>query len=233
MQAKSFFGKLLSRYLWLNIAAMIGVVILVCVCVKFGLDIYTRHGQSITVPNIVHMDFEKARRLLERDGLNIVVSDSGYNRQYPANCILAQNPDYGTQVKEDHTIYVTVNSLTTPTLKLPDIIDNSSSRAAAAKLRTMGFKLLPFEYVSGEKDWVYGVKCNGHNLSAGDLVPVDAPLTLVVGNGQYDTGQVDIDYSSPDDYSEEPVDEDPFEEVSEPPATSSPSTPKEETPHKQ
>lgn len=221
MQAKHFFGKLLSRYLWFNLAAMVAVVVALCLGVKFGLDLYTHHGEGIPVPKIEGMDFDKAESLLDLKGLKIVVTDSGYNKRLPANCILAQNPGYGTEVKSGHTIYVTVNSPSSPSFPLPDIVDNSSSRAAEAKLRALGYKLLPSEYINGEKDWVYGVKLKGRNLSAGDLVPVDAALTLVVGNGQYEAEDVDIDYSLPEEEQTEEVggEEDPFVEVKEPPVS--------------
>lgn len=37
--------------------------------------------------------------------------------------------------------------------------------------------------VHGEKDWVYGVVCNGRNVYFGDYVPVDATLRLQIGDG--------------------------------------------------
>lgn len=219
MKAKQFFGKLLSRYLWLNIGAMVLVVVLLCVGVKFGLDLYTHHGEGIPVPQIEGMDFERAKALIEQDGLKIAVTDSGYNKRLPADCVLAQSPNYGVKVKAGHTVYVTVNSPHSPSFSLPDIVDNSSSREATAKLQAMGFKILSPEYVTGEKDWVYGVKLHGRKLSVGEMVPADASLTLVIGNGQYETEDVDIDYSISDEniIEEGGGEEDPFEEVTEPP----------------
>lgn len=218
MKAKQFFGKLLSRYLWLNLLAMALTVVVLCLGVKYGLDLYTHHGEGITVPKVEGMDYEHARALIEQDGLQIVVTDSGYNRRLPAGCVLAQTPGYGAKVKSGHTVYVTVNSPSSPALALPDIVDNSSMREATAKLQSLGFKLVSPEYVTGEKDWVYGVKCRGRSLAAGEMVPTDAALTLVVGNGQYEEGNVDIDYSLPDE--ETATDGDTFEEVAEPPAES-------------
>lgn len=223
MKVRQFFGKLLSRYLWLNLGAMALFVVVLCFGVKYGLDLYTHHGEGIPVPKIEGMDFEEARSLIEQDGLQIVVADSGYNQRLPAGRILAQNPGYGAKVKSGHTVYVTVNSPSSPSFPLPDIIDNSSLREATAKLQAMGFKILTPEYVTGEKDWVYGVKYRGRRLSAGDMVPADAALSLVVGNGQYEDGDVDIDYSLPEeDVIDEGSDTDPFEEVSEPPAAETP-----------
>ena len=170
MESKEFFGKFKSKYLWGNLLAMALTVVLLCVGVKYGLDIYTHHGEGVPVPNLTGMTFNNAANLLDRNGLRIVVSDSGYNKRLPADCILAQSPGEGTSVKKGHTIYVTVNSPSSPTVTIPDIIDNSSVREATAKLTALGFKLLDPKIVTGEKDWVYGILCRGRRISAGDRV---------------------------------------------------------------
>ena len=218
MKAKEFFGKMTSRYLWGNILAMGLVVVALCFGVKYGLEIYTHHGEGIEVPNLKNIRFDDAKYLLEQKGLRIMVSDSGFNRRLPADCILAQTPASGSKVKEGHTIYVTVNSPSSPTFAIPDIIDNSSAREATAKLTAMGFKLLPPKYVDGEKDWVYGVMSRGKRLAVGDRVQIDHPLTLIVGDGSYSDGFADIDVSEPETDNDEMMTVDEFEEVTTPPS---------------
>lgn len=179
-------GKFKSPFLWLHLLAMAVVVALICMGVWFGLDVYTHHGQAIKVPELSGMSFSQAADLLESDGLDIVVSDTGYNKRLPAGCILAQQPDAGNYVKEGRTIYVTINSLQSPQLPLPDLIDNSSYREAEARLKAMGFRLLEPRRIEGEKDWVYGIQCGGRNLQSGDMVSIESALVLVIGNGMYD-----------------------------------------------
>ena len=211
MDVKDYLKKVFSRYLMFHLLAMIIVVVLLCVGVKVGLDLYTHHGEGIVVPELKGMAYEKAYRLLEEDGLRIVVSDSGYNKKLPADCILAQTPGYGQRVKEGHVIYVTVNSPSSPTFAIPDIVDNASVREAEAKLMAMGFRLTPSQMVEGEKDWVYGILCRGRRVSNGDRIPIDYPLTLMVGKGTYE--EVDeMDYIDPA-YSEEDSETDDFVEV--------------------
>lgn len=220
MNAKEFFKRVFSRYLMLHLLAMAAVVLLLCLGVGYGLDLYTHHGEGIEVPELKGMRYQKAHLLLEEKGLNIVVSDSGYNKALPADCILAQVPGHGQKVKEGHTIYVTVNSPSSPTFAIPDIVDNSSLREAEAKLTAMGFRLMPTQRVTGEKDWVYGILSRGRRVSNGDRVPIDYPLTLMVGSGTYDES-TDVDYVDSDDSSmmtgEGDVDE--FEEIVEPAVT--------------
>jgi len=179
----SFLSKIFDRYLTYHLLAMLAVVILLLVGVGVGLNVYTHHGEGIAVPDLRGVDYEKAYRQLEELGLGIVVSDSGYNKSVAANAVLAQTPDAGLKVKQGHIIYVTVNSPSSPTFAIPDIVDNSSVREAEAKLMAMGFRLTEPHLVEGEKDWVYGIVCRGRRVSNGDRVSIDYPLTLMVGKG--------------------------------------------------
>jgi len=143
----------------------------------------------------------KARLLVESQQLNITVTDSAYNKRLPADCILAQTPGPGMKVKPGHIIYVTVNSLSSPSMVIPDVVDNCSYREAEARLIAIGFKMLPPKKVLGEKDWVYGIMSRGRRINAGDRVPIDTPLTLLIGNGMYGDDD-DIDFTDapyPDD----------------------------------
>ena len=197
MKAKEFFGKFASGYLWGNLLAMLIVIVLLAFGVKYGLDWYTHHGEGVVVPKVEGMDYAKARSLIEDHGLNVMVSDSGYNKAMAANSILIQNPGAGTTVKMGHTVYVTVNSPSSPSFAIPDIVDNSSYREAEAKLMALGFKLTPPQEVAGEKDWVYGVLCRGRRVSAGERISIDYPLTLMIGSGTYDSDE-ELDYIEPE-----------------------------------
>lgn len=206
-----FLRKLFGNYIVRHLMAMVLVVILLCIGIGFGLDAYTHHGEGIVVPDLKGMTYEKAYALLDEKGLAIVVNDSGYNKQLPANSVLAQTPAFGQKVKQGHIIYVTVNSPHSPTFAIPDIVDNSSLREAEARLMAMGFRLTTPQLIDGEKDWVYGILCQGRRISNGDRIPIDYPLTLMVGKGTFDDAD-SILYVEPVGESE--VDE--FEEVKEP-----------------
>ena len=171
MTIKEFFGKLTSKIIWVNLLAMFLVIIVIITGSWIVLNRYTLHGVEITVPNVKGIRVDDARKILESQGLQAVVTDSGYNKALPSGTVLE--------------IYLTINTTRTPTLQMPDIADNSSLREAEARLTAMGLKLTPCEYVDGEKDWVYGVKYKGRNVFYGDRIPIDAELTLQVGSGTF------------------------------------------------
>ena len=217
MTSSEFLSKFKSKYLWGNLLAMLVVVILLGIGVRFGIDAYTHHGESIAIPDIRHKNWADAEKILETAGLKIEVSDTGYVKTLPPDCILEQSPAPGELVKSGHVIYVTVNASSTPSLALPDVIDNSSLREAMAKLTAMGFKLGAPQFIPGEQDWVYGILVNGRHVVAGDRIPVGATLIIQVGNGQRDASDSIDMVGNP--FEEEPVggssDEDEFEEVTE------------------
>ncbi|WP_024993352.1 PASTA domain-containing protein [Phocaeicola paurosaccharolyticus] len=192
---KDFFSFKNNRFFWINIIAMILVVIVVIFGALKWLDSYTRHGDAIEVPNVKNINVDEAEVMLNNRELSLVVIDSTYKKDLPTGTVLEQNPVPGSKIKKGRAIYVTINSDRVPLVAIPDIVDNSSLRQAEAKLKAMGFKLTEPQYISGEKDWVYGLSYRGRQLNTGDRVPREAILTLTAGNGseavEEDSTQID------------------------------------------
>lgn len=186
MDSKEFLDKFKSSFLWANLLAMALVVIVCVMGVKFSLDTYTHHGEAISIPDVRRRSFDDAERILKDLGFNVVVVDTGYVKTLPPDAVLELSPEVGQKVKTGRTIYLTINAANSPVLSLPDVIDNCSFREAQAKLTAMGFLIGEPQYITGEKDWVYGVKCNGRSLVAGDRVSIEDKIVLQVGSGQRD-----------------------------------------------
>lgn len=219
MKSSEFVSKFKSWYLWKNLIAMAVVVVLLCLGAKFGLDIYTHHGEAIAIPDLKHMQLADAKHILSNLGLEVQVVDTGYKKTLPPDCILEQSPAPGERVKSGHVIYVTINSPHSPTITLPDIIDNCSLREAMAKLTAMGFKLGTPQYIPGEKDWVYGILVKGRHVVAGEKISVESTLIVQVGNGMRSADD-SVNYVDPaiPDTKENSNDVDEFEVVTGPEA---------------
>ena len=190
MTFKEFFSLRKNSVLWLNLLAMVLVVVGLIYGVLAGLDAYTRHGQAVVVPDVKGMDVNEAAEVYRAKKLACAVVDSTYVKELRAGSILDYNPSAGQKVKEDRVIYLTINTLNIPLCQVPDVADDSSLRQAEARLLVSGFKLEKIDTVPGEKDWVYGVKYRERLLQMGEKVPTGAALTLMVGNGK-DSLQVD------------------------------------------
>ena len=163
------------------------------------------HGAECEEQNIERSSAGSQQPEVERAGYRLQLCERCARRHgtgSKSGRVLDQNPAGGARVKEGRTIYLTVTTSKVPLVKLPDLIDNSSLRQAEAKLKAMGFKLTEPEYVSGEQDWIYGIKYRGRSLVSGDKVPHEAMLTLCVGNTAIrdslamDSTQITIDMNS-------------------------------------
>ena len=171
MTIKEFFSFKTNKFFWLNIVAMIVVVVVMIFGVLKWMDVYTHHGETVVVPDVKGMTTEEAAKMFRNRGLVAVISDTKYVKDKAAGIILELKPGAGEKVKEGRTVYLTVNTLDVPLRVIPDVADNSSLRQAQAKLLSAGFKLNEVQLVNGEKDWVYGVKYQGRQLTAGEKIP--------------------------------------------------------------
>jgi len=213
MSTKEFIDKYIGKFVIWNLIAMIIVIIVICIGIKVGLDSYTHHGEGYELPDLYGTDFSEASSKLAEYGLIVVANDTGYNKKMDDDVILVQLPGAGTKVKEGRTIYVTINSTRSPKVRIPDVIDNSSYREAQARLSAIGFNLLSPKIIDGERDWVYGIMAGSKNIQAGDMVSIETPLMLIIGNGtSEDENNTDAMLDIPEDQSSE---EDDFVEITE------------------
>ena len=190
---KDFFSFKNNRAFWINLIAMPVVVIAVILGVLHWLDVYTHHGESIIVPNVNGLPVKEAQNEFNKKNLRVEIVDSNYVKGILAGAVLEQKPAAGSKVKIGRTIYLTINTGEAPKVTIPDIIDNSSFRQAEARLRALGFKLTEPEYIEGEKDWIYGVKYNGKELTSGEKIPREAVLTLCVGDDKLKGDSIQTD----------------------------------------
>lgn len=195
--------KLKGGYVVVNILGMLTIFVLLCVVVYVFMNVYTRHGEAIRVPEVKGMTIDDATLKLENLGLEIVIADSVFNKKLPTGQVVEQSPKHGMLVKSGHIIYLTINSGKSATLQIPDLIDNSSYREAEAELIALGFKIHKVIEVNGEKDWLYGILCNGKNVYTGDYISIDSKIELQVGNGNFNQKSGDVQIEDAMEESEE------------------------------
>ena len=66
MTIKEFFSFRQNKFFWVNLIAMVIVVALVLFGVLKGLDIYTRHGEAVVVPNVKGMGVAEAEKMFRK-----------------------------------------------------------------------------------------------------------------------------------------------------------------------
>ncbi len=187
MALKHFFKGKSGAKFWVNIALMILLIIAIPVLTFYMLGAFTHHGEKIEVPNVVGKSFHDAERMLGDGDLVAMVIDSIYEKNAPKGSVLEQSPKPGYEVKGGRVVYLTVNLSGEPMADLPDVVGQGSLRQAVAMLQSAHFKLTAHKYVMGHpKDLVIGVKQGGRDVHAGQSLPRERPLTLIVGGGEFE-----------------------------------------------
>ena len=208
MAIKTFLKGRNAKKFWMSIVAMVIVVIAVPVVAFYMLDIFTHHGEKIEVPSVTGKMIGDAESMLQERDLVAVVNDSLYDKYSTPGMVLDQMPKTGYEVKGGRVVYLTVAMRNVPTVQLPDVVSHGALREAEATLTGLGFKLTPNEPVEGKPlELVVGVKQNGKEVYAGEMIPRDRPLTLLVGAGESDSiyvsDEVDtVDVELDDDFAQ-------------------------------
>ena len=192
-QKSNFFKKIITSVFLRNILLMAVIFIAIVWGVLFSLKIYTKHNDTIQVPNLKGLQAQDAEAIIASSDLKCEVVDSIYHKDGTPGAILEQIPKEDSQVKSGRTIYLTVQSTNEPLATAPDLED-TSQRQAEALLRSLGFSNVNIVKVPSEYEGlVLGLEYKDRNVVAGQKLPKGSYLTLKVGNG---TGQ-ELDESQP------------------------------------
>ena len=80
MTIKEFFSFRQNKYFWINILAMIAVVVLLMFGTLKGIDIYTHHGEAVVVPDVKGWGMEQAAEFFKNRSLRYNVIGSVFSK---------------------------------------------------------------------------------------------------------------------------------------------------------
>jgi len=147
------------------------------------LDVYTLHGESVTVPDLQGLYIEEAQSLLGRKNLMAEIIDSVYVKDKPLGTIVEQVPSANSSVKKYRSIFLIMNQRQVKTIPLPEL-DDVSIRQADALLKSLGIRVGGVTYQPSEfKDLVIDVVHNGISIPTGTRLKEGSSVFLVVGSG--------------------------------------------------
>lgn len=172
-----------------NLLAAVSTVIVLLLIAFFSLRYYTKHGEGLDVPSLKGLSFEQAVNKLEELGLRYEV-DSVYIMDKPPGIVIDQDPDAGTFVKGNRTIYLTINTALAPDVKFPDV-EFKSLREVQALIESFGLKLGDTTYKADvSRDVVLEAFFGGQAIRVGESLPKGSRIDLVLGDGR---GNEEID----------------------------------------
>ncbi|MBQ6938478.1 MAG: PASTA domain-containing protein [Muribaculaceae bacterium] len=167
-----------------NLLMMFVILIILFIALNVWLRSYTRHDDLTLLPSVKYLSVEEAADIFKRHNLKYEIIDSVFNDRATPGMIVEQVPAADTKVKEERTIYLTINAYSPKSAKIPAII-NTSIRQAEAQLKSVGFKNISVRLEpSPYKGLVLDVKHDGKSISENEKLPTSSRITLIVGEGE-------------------------------------------------
>lgn len=181
------------------------LVVLASALVIFGtswaLDLYTRHGVVVHIPEVRGKDLSTAQALIEEADLRHEVVDSIYDPTQPGGTVADLVPSAGSAVKPGRIIFVKIYAYEPRKISLPYVKD-LSVRQAEALLNSQGFERIELKEVAGEYfGLAVGVEgADGKLIAPGTLLSKSARITLLITGREETTIDVDGLVEQPNEF---------------------------------
>jgi eukaryotic-like serine/threonine-protein kinase len=181
------FKFLTHKPLWVNILVVLVLSALVILVFFGSLDWMTKHGKTEKVPYVVGKNVEAARKMLEDKGFEVEIQDSIYIDTVPKLAVIKQSPEGDAVVKENRTIYLTINRAQPPMVEMPNLV-GFSIRNAEMYLENLGLHLGDTTFRPDiAKNAVLEQLYNGKPITAGTKIFMGSSISFVLGDGVGDT----------------------------------------------
>ncbi|MCH2043848.1 MAG: PASTA domain-containing protein [Saprospiraceae bacterium] len=155
-----------SRYLLKHLFLIIGSFVALILLIFWFLGVYTNHGDSREVPDLVNRPVKDLGIFMKANGLRYAISEERWIDGKQPGVVLEQDPVAGSRVKENRMIYLTVSAIEPPSVKLfYNSFIGLTYENVSKKIKALGLKVGDTKTIKGKgANTVARVSCNGDIL---------------------------------------------------------------------
>lgn len=148
------------------------------------LAMYTKHDETITLPDLQGLSIEQMEKILENKKLKYKITDSAtYKINIKPFTILGQDPKPMAVVKENRTIYLTVNAKNPPKVVMPNLVSKSMTQAERI-LSSLDLRIGELIYKPDlALNSVIEQQIGGEPVEVGSEIYKGSEIDLVLGDG--------------------------------------------------
>jgi eukaryotic-like serine/threonine-protein kinase len=118
---KDFLKFLRSKTFWKHFSLIIASGLFLLLATSIGLKLFTKHGRTYAVPDLRGLTVDEAEMVVRARKLNFKVADSVYISREESGRVVDQNPFPNFRVKENRTIFLTINAVNPERVAMPDV----------------------------------------------------------------------------------------------------------------
>ena len=183
MSRKDLFKFLVSKHFFKNLAIAIGIAFGIFVLLFISLRIYTHHGEALAVPDLFGYTLQEADSVINDRMMTYKVIDSVYIQELEKGTVVEQHPKPNFKVKENRTVFITMNAQSPEKIVMPKVTE-VSLRQAEALLTSHGLRLGELIYKPDvAKNYVLDQQHDGQQIEPGDTIVKGSIIDLVLGTG--------------------------------------------------
>jgi beta-lactam-binding protein with PASTA domain len=172
-----------GKPLWVNFLFAFILVFIILFIFLLSLDFFTRHGETLTIPPVINLPLSEAEKVLKDQGFDIEIQDSIYSDTAAPLSVIRQFPEADAVVKENRTVYLTINRAIAPAIEMPNL-EGMSFRTAQIVLKQYGLKLKDTVFKPDfAKNSVLEQQYNKERIKPGTKIAMGSGIVLVLGSG--------------------------------------------------
>lgn len=176
----------LSKFFLINFFGSIVIVIILTILINFILKIYTNHGETVSVPNLIGIDAEEAINIIEENGFKYQIIDTIFDLKQKKGAIADQDPKPESLVKKGRRIYLILNSRQDELISMPQLT-GLTLRQAKNTAQNYGLVIGNLKYVPDiAVNVVIKQLYKGNEIEPGKKIKKGSKIDLIIGLGLSD-----------------------------------------------
>ncbi len=183
---KPFWRKIINlKVIGRALIFLAGFILFVLLMDFIVMPWYTKHGESVELPDVTDKGVEEGISVLDEGGFEPVIQDSVYDEQFAPGKIIQQNPLPFSRVKEGRRVYLVVSIGEKPRY-MPQLI-GLTPQDAEFRLKEQGLTMNQVFYEFSDF-YPRGVVIN-QSVPGGEEVEKNQRVNITVSLGQAPTSQ--------------------------------------------
>lgn len=180
---KNLIAFLKSRVFLINLGIAIGGLFLLLWIVFGWMRVYTRHGETVDVPDFKDQKVVQLDAFIKGKSVNYEIIDSIWDPKKTKGIVLRQDPEPGSKVKENRKIYLYVTATQPPQMGMPQL-ENLSLRQAEYVCESYGLRT-QIKYVDAPcEGCVVQQRFKGKRIETNTPIDKGSLIELFIGKGE-------------------------------------------------
>ena len=185
---KKIFAFLKSRAFLINLAIAVVALPLLFWIIFAWIGSYTRHNEFVEVPDFKDLKIRQLDAFVKDKNISYEIIDSLWDPKLQKGVVIRQDPEPGSKVKKDRSIYLYVTATMPPMIAMPKLED-LSTRQATAVCESYGLKVVFKAVPDPCSGCIVKQLYKGKHIEPGTPILKGETVTLEFGKGEEDSGE--------------------------------------------